>query len=184
MAKKSVHYVNNAHLYEAMVEYRAKCWEAEDAGDPKPQIPEYIGECLLKIAQRLATKPNFINYTYKEEMISDGIENCVNYLNNFNPDKSKNPFAYFTQIIYYAFLRRIQKEKKQLYIKHKQLENAMIMDELSDGEGGQWTPNLNTDYMNDFVENFESKEKAKRDKRTKAVKNSNTALGKLIEQDS
>lgn len=175
MAKKSVHYVNNGQLFEAMVEYKGKVFEAEQQDDDKPQIPEYVGECLLKIAQRLATKPNFINYTYKDEMISDGIENCINYLDNFNPEKSKNPFAYFTQIIYYAFLRRIQKEKKQLYIKHKSLENAMVMDQLSDGEGGTWTPNLNTDYMNDFVENFESKERAKREKRVAVKAAGNTA---------
>jgi DNA-directed RNA polymerase specialized sigma24 family protein len=182
MAKKSVHYVNNAQLYEAMCNHKKAVGLAEESAEDKPQIPEYVGECLLKIAQRLATKPNFINYTYKEEMISDGIENCINYLDNFNPEKSKNPFAYFTQIIYYAFLRRIQKEKKQLYIKHKTLENAMVMDELSDGEGGSWTPNLNTDYMNDFVENFESKERAKREKRISQKKEEKTILEKSIEK--
>ena len=119
---KSEHYVDNKKLYAEMVEYLNSVKEAEESGADKPRIPEYIGECLLKISNRLSTRPNFINYTYRDEMISDGIENCVNYIGNFNPEKSTNPFAYFTQIIYFAFLRRIQIEKKQLYIKHKSLE--------------------------------------------------------------
>ena len=128
---KSEHYVDNKKLYAEMVEYLGSVKEAEESGDDKPRIPEYIGECLLKISTRLSTKPNFINYTYRDEMISDGIENCVNYIGNFNPEKSTNPFAYFTQIIYYAFLRRIQREKKQLYIKHKSLERSLVFDELA-----------------------------------------------------
>ena len=111
---KPEHYVDNKKLYVEMCAYLDSVKEAEEANDDKPRIPEYIGECLLKISTRLSTKPNFINYTYRDEMISDGIENCVNYLGNFNPEKSSNPFAYFTQIIYYAFIRRIQKEKKQI----------------------------------------------------------------------
>ena len=87
-----------------------------------------MSECFLKIAQHLSYRPNFINYTYKHDMISDGIENCLMYLHNFNPEKSKNPFAYFTQIIYYAFLRRIQKEKKQTELKQK-LISTMVVDE-------------------------------------------------------
>ena len=156
-----------------MCAYLDSVKQAEEADDPKPRIPEYIGECLLKISSRLSTKPNFINYTYRDEMISDGIENCVNYIGNFNPEKSSNPFAYFTQIIYYAFLRRIQREKKQLYIKHKSLESALVHDQLStQGEGGEQGDqgayvNLNTDYMNDFVANFEKKEAEKKALRIK-----------------
>ena len=101
---KPEHYVDNKKLYAEMQVYLNAVKEAEEAGDEKPRIPEYIGECLLKISNRLSTRPNFINYTYRDEMISDGIENCVNYIGNFNPEKSTNPFAYFTQIIYYAFL--------------------------------------------------------------------------------
>ena len=84
----------------------------------------------MQIAVHLSYKSNFINYGFREDMISDGIENCIQYIHNFDPDKSKNPFAYFTQIIYYAFLRRIQKEKKSLYVKYKSLENSQIMDDL------------------------------------------------------
>jgi len=170
---KPEHYVDNKKLYQEMCIYLDAVKEAEEANDDKPRIPEYIGECLLKISTRLSTKPNFINYTYRDEMISDGIENCVNYLGNFNPEKSTNPFAYFTQIIYYAFLRRIQREKKQLYIKHKQLENAVVHDEMatsgvqSDGGDHASYVNLNTDYMNDFVASFEAKEAEKKAARVK-----------------
>ena len=87
-----------------------------------PPVPDYVGECFLKIANGLSFRPNFINYTYRDEMISDGIENCLQYVYNFDPNKSNNPFAYFTQIIYFAFIRRIQKEKKQTHIKHKIIE--------------------------------------------------------------
>ena len=113
------HYVNNKDFLDALIEYRAKCAEAKEAGKDKPIVSNYIGECILKIATHLSYKPNFINYSYRDDMILDGVENCIQYLDNFNPDKSSNPFAYFTQIIYYAFLRRIAKEKKQSYIKGK-----------------------------------------------------------------
>tara|TARA_B100000131_G_scaffold314928_1_gene352524 strand:+ start:1076 stop:1618 length:543 start_codon:yes stop_codon:yes gene_type:complete len=156
---KKPHYVDNKQLYAVMIEYKKAVDLAEDQGDTKPQIPDYVGRCLLQIANRLATKPNFANYTFKADMISDGIENCVSYIDNFDPEKSNNPFAYFTQIIYYAFLRRIQKEKKQLYIKHKMLENSMLMNTLADGdEDGVVKGRLDSDYMIDFVEAFEEKE--------------------------
>lgn len=169
---KVEHYVNNKQLYAEMCKYLDALKDSQESDTTPPRIPEYIGMCLLKISQRLSTKPNFINYTYRDEMISDGIENCISYLHNFNPEKSQNPFAYFTQIIYYAFLRRIQREKKQLYIKHKSLERAMIADELvtgGDGDNGDHSAyiNLDTDYMNEFVANFEIKEAERRVKRDK-----------------
>ena len=120
MAKaKGEHYVDNKVFLQAMIEWKEKCKIAEEADEQKPAVTNYIGECFLKIATHLSYRPNFINYTYKDDMISDGIENCLQYASNFNPEKSKNPFAYFTQIIYYAFLRRIQKEKKQTHVKNK-----------------------------------------------------------------
>jgi len=120
----SEHYVNNKEFLEALVVFKAKCAAAKEAGEKRPQISNYIGECFLKIATHLSYKPNFVNYMFREDMICDGIENCVQYIENFNPEKSKNPFAYFTQIIYYAFLRRIQKEKRQLEIKNKILDKS------------------------------------------------------------
>lgn len=159
MAKKK-NYVNNAEFYAAMVQYKKDCREAEDAGDDPPIIPNYIGTCLYEIANRLSYKPNFINYSYRDDMIADGLENAVIAINNFDPDKSRNPFAYFTQIIYFAFIRRIQKEKKQLYVKHKVIENSVVMGtavEGSDNGGDDVTGyiDLKNDYMNDFVKNFE-----------------------------
>ena len=127
-AKKKVHYVNNKQFLEAIIERKQHLREAEESGDPKPQITNYLGECILKIANHLSYRPNFINYTYKEEMISDGIENSLQYIDNFDPEKSKNPFAYFTQIIYYAFIRRIAKEKKQQKIKDRILKRSNIKD--------------------------------------------------------
>jgi|TARA_A200000159_G_scaffold23579_1_gene20609 hypothetical protein len=120
----SEHYVNNKEFLEALIVFKAKCATAKEAGEPRPRISNYIGECFLKIATHLSYKPNFVNYMFREDMICDGIENCVQYIENFNPEKSKNPFAYFTQIIYYAFLRRIQKEKRQLEIKNKILDKS------------------------------------------------------------
>ena len=122
--KRSEHYVNNKEFLAALIKYREDKEIAEIKGLPKPVIPRYIGECFLKIANHLSFKPNFVNYMFKEDMISDGIENCVQYIHNFNPEKSQNPFAYFTQIIHYAFLRRIQREKRQLEIKNKIIERS------------------------------------------------------------
>ena len=122
MAAKKEHYVNNKDFLEAMTNYRNSCLEAEKNGKTKPPVTDYIGSCFLKIANHLSYRPNFINYTYRDDMISDGIENCLMYLHNFNPETSNNPFAYFTQIIYYAFIRRIQKEKKQSHVKHRMIE--------------------------------------------------------------
>ena len=126
--KKKVHYVNNKEFLEAIVERKLLLKEAEESDLPKPQVTNYLGECILKIANHLSYRPNFINYTYRDEMISDGIENSLQYIDNFDPEKSKNPFAYFTQIIYFAFIRRITKEKKQQKIKDRILKRSNISD--------------------------------------------------------
>jgi hypothetical protein len=168
------HYVDNAELYRACLAYRNACVLAEQEGKPKPRIPDYIGSCLLKIATKLSYSRNFINYPYREEMIGDGIENCILYFHNFNPDKYKNPFSYFTQIIYYAFLRRIHREKKQMYVRHKVMMNQ-IDEGLADGlegEAGDEDFGLSidkkmtdNDYMNGFVNAFEEKARERRDAR-------------------
>ena len=145
--KKKVHYVDNKKFLAAIVERKEQLKDAEEADEPKPQISNYLGECILKIANHLSYRPNFINYTYKEEMISDGIENCLQYIDRFDPAKSSNPFAYFTQIIYYAFVRRITKEKKQQAIKEKMLKQSNIEERIAlqshDDEG---------DYQQQFVD--------------------------------
>ena len=136
--KKSEHYVNNKELLEALIVYRAKVAHAKENDLPKPRITNYLGSCFLKIATHLSYKPNFVNYMFRDDMISDRIENCVQYIHNFDPEKSRNPFAYFTQIIHYAFLRRIQKEKKQLDIKNKIIEKTGF-DEVMTVEDGALT---------------------------------------------
>ena len=125
MAKpKSIHYIDNEKFLKEMIIYKRGFDEAKSRDELPPMISEYLGECFMKIAQRLSFRPNFINYAFKDDMISDGIENCVQYIKNFNSEKSSNPFAYFTQIIYYAFLRRIAKEKKQTHVRNKIIENS------------------------------------------------------------
>lgn len=169
------HYVDNKLMYAAIVEYRNAVIESKKNNTPKPVIPRYLGECMLMIANRLSMKPNFINYSYREEMVSDGIENCICYIDNFDPDKSNNPFAYFTQIIYFAFLRRIQKEKKQLYIKHKTVENSLIMNTLveqGEFEDGDFVPvyvDVDNESISEFIKNFEDGLDKKRVKRKKGL---------------
>jgi hypothetical protein len=163
MAKKR-NYVNNADLLQSLIDYRAACKDAEESGDRVPQVPDYIGKCIMLIATRLATKPNFSGYSYKEEMISDGIENCLQYIHNFDPEKSQNPFAYFTQIIWYAFLRRIQKEKKQTYIRFKASQNAMTESIINESSDVQITLNEPPEYINEFINEFEKKLKGDKGK--------------------
>ena len=145
MAAKKEHYVNNKEFLEAMKAYRKSVNKAKKEKREKPPVTDYIGSCFLKIANHLSYRPNFINYTFRDDMISDGIENCLQYLDNFNPAKSNNPFAYFTQIIYYAFIRRIQKEKKQVTIKNKLITESNYDDmTLQPGE--------DKEFKNQFTE--------------------------------
>jgi hypothetical protein len=172
MATKQKHYINNADFLQALIDYKAKTMEAKKNKTAPPAIPNYIGECFMKIAEGLSHKPNFINYTYRDEMMSDGIENCLMYFDNFDPSKSKNPFAYFTQIIYYAFLRRIQKEKKQLYVKYKATEQMGILDEMELMEFDDGTSRQFELYDNiaEFIENYEeAREKKKEVKKPKGI---------------
>ena len=158
-AKQKPHYVDNKKFLVAMTEWRLKYDKAEKAKRKQPAVTNYIGECFLKIANHLSYRPNFINYTYRDDMISDGIENCLQYMSNFNPNKSNNPFAYFTQFIYYAFIRRIQKEKKQQDVKAKLIANSgaeMMMDSLV-GDDAQYK-NQMLDFLQKNVKESEPKE--------------------------
>jgi hypothetical protein len=157
-------YVNNPDLLAALIEYKKQVRDAEDQGDEPPKVPDYIGECIYQISNRLATKPNFSGYTYKDDMIMDGIENCLLYINNFDPNKSSNPFAYFTQIIWYAFLRRIAKEKKQMYIRFKSSHNMVAQGATYESNEVQLHLNTNADYINSFIEDFEEKLNKNKDK--------------------
>jgi hypothetical protein len=177
--KKTKHYVNNADFLAALITYREKCDLAKKEGKEDPQIPNYIGECFFKIADHLSRKPNFISYSFRDEMVSDGIENCLMYFRNFDPVKSTNPFAYFTQIIYYAFLRRIMKEKKQLYVKYKATEQFGILDEyemFEDSDGNMKQFQL-YDNISEFIHNFEENKRKKKEGKAKG-------LEKFMEEDS
>ena len=147
--KKQKHYINNPDFLQALMDYKAEQKRCKKDKLPDPPIPNYIGECFMKIAEGL----------------SDGIENCLMYFDNFDPSKSKNPFAYFTQIIYYAFLRRIQKEKKQLYVKYKATEQMGILDEFEMLEFEDGTTRQFELYENisEFIENYEDAKKAKKE---------------------
>jgi len=148
--KKSIHYVDNKEFLQAMIEWREQYDIAVEEDRLTPPVTNYIGECFLKIATHLAYRPNFINYTYRDEMVSDGIENCLQYVKNFNPEKSNNPFAYFTQIIYYAFLRRIAKEKKQSHVKNKIIEKE-VYDSYSTMDGDDSVYNIETIDLGAFL---------------------------------
>jgi hypothetical protein len=167
-AKQNEHYVNNKEFTQAVAEFNEKVKLAESKGKTPPQMSNYIGECIYKIATRLSTRPNFINYTYRDEMICDAIENCIQYIGNFNVEKSNNAFAYITQICYYAFLRRIQKEKKQVFIKQQMTADitAQTFDTI-DGDTTGMT-NTNVEWMQENMNPVEYEpRKSKRTKKTK-----------------
>ena len=165
--KKAEHYVNNKEFTQAVSEFNQKVKLAESKGKTPPRMTEYIGECIYKIATRLSTRPNFINYTYRDEMICDAIENCIQYIGNFNVEKSNNAFAYITQICYYAFLRRIQKEKKQVFIKQQMTMDitAETFDTIDGDTSGM--SNTNVEWMQENMTQVQYEpRKSKRKKAT------------------
>lgn len=185
--KSKEHYVSNEDFYNAVVGFKQKALEATQSGQPRPVIPRYVGECLIKIATKLSYSPNFINYTFRDEMIADGLENCINYFHNFDPAKSKNPFSYFTQIIYFAFLRRISKEKKYMYVKHKVTQQKMISHELMNvqelDELGEFDIHI-TDYTsNDYMDNFINQFEATAEKK-KVERQAKKGLERLVREDN
>lgn len=172
--KSSEHYVDNVKFFEVMSDYRKSLEdavgsdlpfkqayeEAVKSGVQLPRIPEYVGECLQRIAVRLSYSSNFINYTWRDEMIADGVENCIRYIHNFDPSVSNNPFSYFTRIIWFAFLRRIAAEKKQRYIRYKSMERAMLLDDLvsrqpGDESGYLGTTALEMEGISNFITDYE-----------------------------
>ena len=157
-------YINNSDFLKALTEYKEDSLKAQVEGKPVPRVPDYIGECFLKMAEHISRKPNFVSYSFRDEMVADGVENSLRYFRNFDPEKSSNPFAYFSQTIFRAFWRRIAKEKKQLYAKYKLTEQAGILDEGSittdqDGYMKQFEIYSN---ITDFIVTFEESEKKKK----------------------
>lgn len=154
--KDAEHYVDNKEFLKHLKVFVGRVNEAKQKNEPRPQVPDFLGECILAIANKLSNRPNFINYPFKDEMISDGIENCLMYIGNFNPEKSNNPFAYFTQIIYFAFIRRIQKEKKHLYTKYRMIEETLMHDIPEDDHlrisryGSEYSDGKMHEFLKDF----------------------------------
>jgi len=174
MAKNN--YIDNKLFLKEMIRWKHDLKVAKQAGEAKPRIPEYVGECFMLIAEKLSHKHIFLSYTFRDDMVCDAIENCVMYAHNFNTAKSKNPFAYFTQIVYYAFLRRIQREKKHLYVKYKSTEMSGVLDqfdqlESSDGMTRQFEMYEN---ISEFIQTFEN---AKAAKKAKAIDKANSIKG-------
>jgi hypothetical protein len=171
--KTKVNYIDNQKFLDELLTYLDACKLAKADGREDPPIPPYIGDCFLKIATNLARAPNFCNYSYKDEMIMDGVENCLMYFKNFDPSKSKNPpnpFGYFTQFVWYAFVRRIGKEKKQSYIKYKMTEQFGIDGELEmvgDDDLPVRTAEALYDNMSEYIHTFEEKMDAKKQRRRK-----------------
>lgn len=193
---KKIHYVDNKKFYDAIVEYHRQKKEAIKKGLDAPRIPEYVGECILKIATKLSTMPRFYNYSFREEMISDGIENCLLYFDDFDPEyvgdddskPNKNPFAYFTTIVYYAFVRKINEEEKGRYKLYKNFQEDMILNTvgtnlLIDQDGSAMVSTQMYDNINDFIERFEQKEERKKAKRKKAKEEKDKAKFDWVDKE-
>lgn len=149
------HYVNNKDFYQSIIDYRVKL-----QSNPEARIPEYIGLCIRNICERLSTKPNFVGYSFRDEMVSDGIENCIRAVHLFDPNKTSNPFAYFTQIAWNAFIRRINQEKKEQYVKHKNVQHMYLVGEMEDmsyGDTGGSMQLKSNDPSNEIISSFENK---------------------------
>lgn len=153
--KKTKNYISNKELYEHMIKYKSSLEYSIINNTSKPKVSDYIGQAIVLICENLAKKPNFVGYTsqWKQEMISDGMVDCIAAVDNFDPSKTTNPFAYFTQIAWNAFIRRIFKEKKQTYIKYKNLQNEYFLYDLESDESIQQTKH--NDNIDDFIKSFE-----------------------------
>jgi len=157
----AIHYIDNAKFFEEMKAYHEAYHEAKAASKPKPRLSDYAGSCFIKIAERLSLSPMFRNYPFREEMVAHGIENCVQCAHSFNPSTTQNPFAYFTQVTYWAFFRKMQDEKKQLYIRAKMALRsdsldvlAAFQDESQADDNGNAIA-IDTTYLSDFVRKYE-----------------------------
>jgi hypothetical protein len=166
--KENVHYVNNANFSQAVVEYVKTVNAARDKDKTIPTVPDYIAECFLRISEGLSHKSNFIRYTYREEMVMDAVENCLKAILNYNIETATrtgkpNAFAYFTQIAWYAFLRRIAKEKKQQDIKIKFLTRAPIEEFIetdpNDPDAGSVEMHSMVDILRDRIEKVKTQDR-------------------------
>ena len=176
--KKPIQYVNNDSLEKALIQYKKEVRKAKREGVIKPPVPHYVAACIKHIAEKLASRPNFSGYSFREEMVGDGIENCLKYIDNYNPNtisknkkgnnfgkKTRGPFPYFTQIIWCAFVQRIGKEEKQQYIKFKALEHSNVLEEILGDSETKQTGSQIYENMNDFIAEYEEKQERKKEKR-------------------
>ena len=165
-SKNTVYYVDPKKMLAEYIKYKEHRDQNIAENKSPPRIPEYLGSCILKICKGLGEKSNFANYPFITEMISDAIENCLQYFDKFDPTHiakrsgKVNIFAYYSQIAYFAFLRRIAEEKTELYKRHKVLANSLMLDELvnqneNDDVALEVRSQLTTDFMNNFVKDFE-----------------------------
>ena len=168
--RASIHYVNNKEFSQAVVDYVRTLNEAQKAETKLPIVPNYIASCFLKIAEGLSHKSNFIRYTYREEMVMDAVENCLKAIENYNIEAATrtgkpNAFAYFTQIAWFAFLRRIAKEKKQQDIKQKWISQSMIGDftELDEEGNGTGTGQYFVDQLKKRIDQIKEKDTSLKD---------------------
>ena len=175
-------FVDNAKFYEVLVDYKNKCQQAKELGQETPIIPDYLGKTIIDIATNLASRYNFANYTFRDEMVSDGIERAVYALHKFNPDIGKNPFAYFTQIIYFAFVVRIKNEKKHSYIKHKALESLSMQSMLD--TNGDVIIDVDLDKSAELVAKFESDISEEKKVVVSKKKKSSTDVESFFEEDN
>lgn len=194
MARKhGIHYVNNAQFSDAVVEYVTRVNEAQNNNKDIPIVPNYIAECFLKIAEGLSHKSNFSRYTYREEMVMDAVENCLKAIGNYNLETATrtgrpNAFAYFTQISWFAFLRRIAKEKRQQDVKMKYLEKSGIENfvdlDLADAAAGHVIESF-VDSLRDRIDKVKQTDQVfdtiyKEEKKKKRTKQADSDLSEFL----
>ena len=191
--KQSIHYVNNATFSQAVVDYVSHVEKCKKEKESLPKVPDYIAQCFLRIAEGLSHKANFIRYTYREEMVMDAVENCLKAISNYNLEAATrtgkpNAFAYFTQITWFAFLRRITKEKKQQDIKLKYLTKSGIESFIDIGDeaaAGDVASHF-VDTLKDRIQRVrntdtEIKEFVKKEKRRRRTKIADSDLSEFMQ---
>ena len=190
--KKSIHYVNNAQFSQAVVDYVGKLEECRKDEISLPKVPDYIAQCFLRIAEGLSHKANFIRYTYREEMVMDAVENCLKAISNYNLEAATrtgkpNAFAYFTQITWFAFLRRITKEKKQQDIKLKYLTKSGIESfiDVGDEAAAESVATHFVDTLKDRIQrvrntDMEMKEIVKKERKRRRTKTADSDLSEFM----
>ena len=180
-------YINNKDFLNALIEYRDLQKYAKENDLPPPRISDYIGDCILKIAENFGKRKNFYQYTYKDDMIGDAIENCIRYINSFDPEKSNNPFAYFSMVVHRAFLRRIDAEATQSYVKYKSLGNGTLSlyTESKDKKNLDMINDIMNDTAYDIIEKFETKVSTKKKvlKEKRLAKQKQKNLDKFMEEE-